>query len=140
MVPHEGRLAALRLLLKIDELTNLRVRLAKTIAAGPDDELELSDFTECDFDGYAEKVNPVFDAPAINGTEDGESLSELLTWTAGAGLAAPQTIVGVYMVYDFDVATDRLLWFARVSPTVTLANPAEVFERKIKFLSNDIGI
>ena len=140
MVTKEGRLAVLKLLTDQDQISDLKIRLAKTIGYGGDADLELADFTECDFDGYAEVSSPTFSAPAINGDDRGDAVTDDLTWTAGAGLAAPQTIVGVYVVIDFVGIGERLYFFKRVSPTVTLANPGEEFVRKVRQLSDNLGV
>jgi len=63
-----------------------------------DENTVIGDLVECDFDGYA------FQAPAWNpagqvGLEDA-ALAPALTWTAGAGLAAPQSCYGYYFLND----------------------------------------
>ena len=58
----------------------------------------LADFTEADFDGYAPQT-PVWGASIQNGVED-VALAPVATFTAGAGLAGPQTIYGYYFLDD----------------------------------------
>lgn len=56
----------------------------------------LTDLVECDFDGYASQ-DPVWTASFQNGVED-VATSPSLTFTAGAGLAGPQTVYGYYFL------------------------------------------
>jgi hypothetical protein len=58
----------------------------------------LADFTEADFDGYAEQL-PSWNPAIQNGVED-VALADVLTFTAGAGLAGPQTIYGYFVLDD----------------------------------------
>lgn len=140
MVPEEGRMAALMALLQINGVNSWSVRLAKAKAAVADDLVALSDLTECDFDGYAEVFDPAFDGPAINGDHQGQSRTDLLVWTAGAGIASPQTIVAVYVVFNFAHVGEQLLMWIPVSPTVTLAAPGEEYSRAVRILTDDLGI
>lgn len=43
-----------------------------------------ADLNACAFSGYA-PLTPNFSVPAINGADEGESVSDVLTWTRSAG-------------------------------------------------------
>lgn len=137
MVPKEGRVVVAMLATFLKWASRFRVRLAKAIGAGADQDLVLASFTECDFDGYAYIDNPLFPTPTINGDDRAETLSPLLTWTAGAGITS-QTIKAVYVEMETMDASFYLLWFQRLSPSVTLAAPGEVFQRKIDILADNL--
>lgn len=136
--PKVGKKLALRhLFWNYTSLGSMKLKLAKDIAAVDDDDVVLGDIDECDFDGYAAVSDPGFEDPTIDGSDRGDMLSDLFTWTAGAGIAAPQTIVGMYITEVLD-GNETLLWFKRLASTVTLANPDEVFERKLRFKDDDL--
>lgn len=60
----------------------------------------LSDFVECDFDGYASQ-DPAWVAAVQSGSED-VALAPALEFIAGAGLAGPQTVYGYFVTDDDD--------------------------------------
>lgn len=140
MVPKEGRVNVIEGLLKnSDTFISKKYCLAQDIAAIDDADVTLADITECDFDGYARVENPTIIDSGLNGDNRGFILTDKLDYVAGAGIASPQTIVGVYLLIDYD-HTDRLVWFQRITPTVTLANPDELYETAVRMLTDDLGI
>lgn len=58
----------------------------------------IADFVEADFDGYASQ-NPTWLAPIQNGAEN-VALADACTFTAGAGIAGPQTIYGYFFLNE----------------------------------------
>lgn len=140
MVPRDGRLAALRQLLRYDTLSETHIALSQTLPSGPDDEVTFASFTECDFDGYSNFTDPPFSVPTLNGDNQGFSSTDHLIWTAGAGISAAQTIYAVYYYFTFVSAGKVLFWYSLVTPTVTLLNPGEIFERTVSILADDLPI
>lgn len=129
MVPKQSRLLVMNIV-RGSSLHIPTIRLAKAAPIPAADDVVLADLTECDFDGYSVQ-NPSWGAPSLDGAFIGSMNSGLLSWTAGALLAAPQTIFAIYITYPdpTDFSIEKLLDWQAISPTVTLANPGEVFQR-----------
>lgn len=133
MVPKQSRLLLLNVI-RGAGLNVPRARLAKVAPIPADADCVLADFTECDFDGYGSQTPP-WGAPALDGGFVAYMQTGLVVWTAGALIAAPQTIYAVYVTYLDPTAgdTETLLFFERLTPTVTLVNPGETLTRTLKF-------
>lgn len=138
MVPKQARLLVLNIL-RGAALNVPKVRLAKAAPAPADEDCVLADFTEADFDGYAAQ-NPPWGAPALDGSFIGNMVTGVVTFTAGGALAGPQTIHAVYVTYPdpTDAGTEKLLFFERLSPTVTVSNPGEEVARIIKMSDTNL--
>lgn len=134
----EGRLSTHEIMTKQKTFNHLKVRLAKALTGTADADKTLADITECDFPGYAEIADPAWDAPALNGSDQAEGKSTLLTWTAGT-IVTPQTILAVYLVFVDTFAVEKLLWIKQLSPTVTIGATGEVFERYVDLFVDDIA-
>lgn len=129
MVPKQARLNILDLLFAIGR-SSFTIRLCKNDPAPDDEDIELADLTECDFDGYAAQT-PVWGASTLDVDDVAYAETGVLEFTAGAGIAAPQTIYGVYATKIDTVGggLPLLVWFHRLTSTVTLVNPGEKFRR-----------
>jgi hypothetical protein len=132
MVPKQSRILVMNILRGAthDAIT---VRLAKTAPVPADADLVLSDFDECNFAGYVPQ-NPVWGAPALDGSFVAYMVTGTVAFVAGGGLLAPQTICAVYCTYNdpTDGGTEKLLFCERLAPTVTLAAPGETFSKILK--------
>lgn len=132
MVPKEGRLVVAELVRALG--TNLKARLAQADALPADADVTLGDIVECDFDGYAAINLDDFPAATIDGGDNAAMLSPLKTWTAGAGITGPQTIFMLYVTaFNTSTLATKLLFFERLSPTVTLAAVGETFQRYVRW-------
>lgn len=129
MVPKTSRKDVLDALMGVGR-NQISIKLCKNNPAPADADVVLADLTQCDFDGYAALV-PVWGAPALDGGNVAWSETGVLEWTAGVGLAGPQTIYGVYatIVDPLGGLVVRMLWFDRLVATVTLAAPGQKFRR-----------
>lgn len=108
-IPNVGELAILNDFLDVDTLNlPLVMRLYKNDHVPADGDV-LADYTECDFDGYAEQniVNWAF-ASTISGRA--KSVADILEWTKAAGVTA-NNVYGYYVV-DGSVP-EKLLWAER---------------------------
>lgn len=132
MVPKNSRLLVMNII-RGGAFTTPTVRLAKANPVPADADMTLADFTEADFDGYAAQ-NPAWGAPALDGAFIANMVTGVVTFTAGAGLASPQTIYAVYVTFPDPTAggAPDLLYFERLVPTVTLSNPFEELSRILK--------
>lgn len=137
MVPKVGREAILDLMLNMG-LVTIKFRLAQEDPGVAIANLTLADIDECDFPGYA-PLTPTFPTAGLDGSNRGETLSTLMTWTAGA-IVDPQTIFVIYMTYKHGADPERLVWAFYLSPTVTLAAPGEQFLRKVDWLADNLVI
>lgn len=135
----EGRIAVHQIVTRQRDVLNLTVRLAKAASGTADEDKVLSDLTECDFVGYAGIVNPAWDVPTINGSDQAEGKSSLLTWTAGSPSFVTQTITHVYLEMSFTGGSPKLLWVKALSPTATLGATGEEFKRYIDLFADDIA-
>lgn len=133
MVPEVGEILIANLIRARGVLVN--ARLAKVDIPLIGSTAVLGDFTECDFDGYAAIPLDDFPTPTINVDDAAEMVSPLKTWTAGMAISGPQTIYFVYVTCGDPMAADadELLFFERLTPSVTLANPGEVFQRFVRW-------
>lgn len=132
MVPKQSRLLVMNLL-RGAGLNAPKVRLAKALPGVADVDAVLGDFTEADFDGYAMQ-QPAWGAPALDGGFVAQMVTGVVTFTAGAMIAAPQTIYAVYVTLPDPTAAgaETLLYCEYITPTVTLVNPGEVFSKIMK--------
>lgn len=117
---------------------DLYVKLAKTIPLSTEADWELDDLEECDFAGYASKLNPAFEAATLDGTDRGKIISPELIWTAGS-IEAAQTIKAVYTTFAAG-GTEYLIDVQQLSPTVTLAEAGQEFKRKLTFYINNFAV
>lgn len=133
MVPKESRKKILDMLVENGGRSQLEIRLCKNNPAPADADVVIGDLTECDFDGYALQ-QPAWGAAAIDGASVASVETGVLEFTAGAGLAAPQTVYGVYAtaIRTTQDNVRRLVWWDRLDATVTLSNPGEMFRRVCK--------
>ncbi len=132
-----GRLTVHKIVTRQIAPDHLKVHLAKAFTGTADEDMTTADLTECDFPGYAEIIDPAWDVPVINGSDQAEGKSSLLTWTA-ASIVTPQTIVAVYVCSWLTGTFDYLMWIKKISPTVTLGTPGEVFQRYVDLFVDDI--
>lgn len=89
---------------------------------------------ECDFPGYARIGLEFPDAPAINVGGEGEALSQVLTWTRGAG-GDPQEVVAMGLYVNAAIngpGADYLVWYDDSFPTVILQDEGEAFVRRVR--------
>lgn len=108
--------------------------LAKNPIAFDADQLQLTDFIECDFLGYAPIL--VNDWVSVESDEEayGESESPTLNWTAGAGVAA-QNITAVYLTLQ--VAPDPPIMLAAfpLDVPLTIFVAGQQFEKIVRYRS-----
>lgn len=136
MIVKTGRKAALNYL-KEASVTQLKIGLFKNDWAEDNITTVLSDLEEADFVGYARKSGVSFPDVAINGDDDGETLSPILTWTAGE-LVEPATLYGIFVtVYDPVEEEEVLMWYDKFAATTTLVLEGEVVQKRIKFLDTN---
>lgn len=89
-----------------------------------DDAEDASDYTPADFDGYLPVEITGWSPPATTSGVAATTAAEC-TFTAGAGLASPQTVYGYYVTLD--EAGTSLLWAERfVSGPFTFTNPGDL--------------
>lgn len=137
----QGRVSMCETFFNIRQVNSVVARLAYDFPSGtPDEDLVYGDLDECDFDGYIyQALFPHTVAPAINGGGQAEGTSALLTWTAGGGIAAPQTIKVVWLDALMSDGSHSLMWLKKLASTVTLANPGETFQRYLNLFTDDIA-
>lgn len=133
MVPKASRILMLDKFAGYAGRNDLRVKLVKTDPAPADADIVLGDLDECTFDGYIFQ-SPVWGAGALDGSFVAAMETGILEWTAGGGLAGPQTIYGMYitMTNPLDGVTQYLLDWSRLAASVTLALPGQKFRRVYK--------
>ncbi len=138
MFTKSGRKIALEILLNSGGYSVTRNwRLATNVPAGAPEDVVVGDFTECTFPGYAEITDPIFGTATLDGSDRGESVSPLLVWTAGA-IVTPETAVAIYCFCNSPYGPlTGLLWWAQISPSVTVANPGESISRIVTFKDNN---
>lgn len=134
----EGRIATHRVMTKTVDIDSVAMRLAKGIPGGSEEDWEYGDMDECDFDGYGALTGAPWDVPVINGSEQAEGKSALMTWTAGS-LVSSQTILAMYFTAELSDTTEVILWAKLLDPSVTLAVPGEVFQRYVNLFVDDIA-
>ena len=139
MFPKEARLAALERLFGATHAlgNNIYVRLATNVPAGPPEDVELADLTECGFDGYDQIANPSFDAAEIDGDGRGSILSEELTWTAGASIIS-ETVRSIYVVMDTG-GPESLLFWAELSPYVAMETEGQELTRQLLIKDDNLS-
>ncbi len=141
MVPDQGRIVVNQLASWRSVYSRFTVHLFKDEDGTPDNTRTVANFTECDFPGYAAlggSTGVAWGDASINLDDKAESQSGELTWTASDLMSEPQTIKGMYILVRIDdESEDRMLWFERISPTVTLALPGEQFQRIIDLQATD---
>lgn len=133
MIPRVGRQQIFYSLLNNPDLA-LLVRLVTPLPAEDEAHFAEGAWSECDFDGYAPIV-PVFSTIGVDGDDRGVAMSELMTWTAGAGIT-PQTIYAIALVITGEGFDECPIWVKYLDPTVTLGMPGETFSRRI-YLRDD---
>lgn len=137
MLVKTGRIASLGYIV-YSAITDIKFHLNKNDVAADNANAVLADFTEADFDGYGEKTAVTFPTPTINTDGAAETLSPTLTWTAGGAISGAQTIYGIYATITPQTGgADVLLWYDRFAASITLVNPGELVEKKVKFLDTN---
>lgn len=137
MFPKIGRTKLIDFLLGVTG-PGATFRLTKTDWAGLDQDVTLADLTEADFVGYAPLAGVAFPAAIVNGLGHGETLSPVLTWTAGA-LAGPQTIYAAYMTITVSGSVE-LIFYRRFGVPESVFNPGDVIQKKMNILDDDSNV
>lgn len=114
------------------------IRLSKVNPSPADADLVLSDLTEADFSGYAAKaLNGVsFPTPTLNVSDEGESDSPNITWTAGSGSPLPQTCYMVYITLIIG-GVEYLYGVGRFSPGKTVTAGGDTIVVKLNLFAWD---
>lgn len=137
MIVKQGRLTIHEIVTMQLPLDHLKVRLFQDFDSTPDEDLVLANLTECDFPGYTELIDQGWDAPVINGSDQAQGKSDLLTWTATT-IITPQTIKAIGLITAHPSAVHRLFWIKKLAPTTTIGADGEVFQRYIDLFVDDI--
>jgi len=139
----EGRIAVHKMCTMQETNADIFIGLLKTIDSTPDADQNFAGLgthmVECNFPGYGQIANPSWTAPTINGSDQAEGQSSLLTWTASSGSPLPQTIVAVFVIIEMASGAHYLSWLKRISPTVTIGAPGEQYQIFIDLFADDIS-
>lgn len=126
MIPKEAQLNILRFHLE-STVFNMRIRLCQNNPSPADADIGLADLTECTFGGYAEKVTTAFPTPTTNGSNEAESDSATLTWTAVTPSGA-QTAYGMYAVFVNAAGSTVLYAFCRFATPKSIVIDGDVIQ------------
>jgi hypothetical protein len=117
LVPDEGEVRMLDMLVNGDTFTDVRLRLYKNNLT-PDQDTVYIDLDEATFPGYAEQT-PSFGAASIV-SHKGKIVDTSARSFVWSGSASPENIYGYYVV---DIGTFAVLWVQRFSsPQVMSSN------------------
>lgn len=133
MIPDQATVDILRTVLFHASL-NAQIRLCQVDVGVMDADVTLADLTECDFPGYAPIAASSLPAPALNDSEEAETDSASLVWTAAAGVTT-QVAYSVYVTFLDDSGTECLLSFDRFTFPQEVDNPGDNMRTSLSFFS-----
>jgi hypothetical protein len=126
-----GELANLMALLD-DPANVILAHLAQNNISPLVDSVQLTDFTECNFAGYA-PIRVVNTIPFESDTEIyGDAISQPLLWTP-SGIAAPQMISAVYVTIARSGGPAELIMVDIFSSAVVISTDAQSFAYELHF-------
>lgn len=130
VVPDEGEVSLLDMLVDGDGFSSVRIRLYKNNLT-PDEDTVYGDMTECDFSGYAQ-VTPSFGAASVVSHKGKIVDSAARNFTHNGG-GTSNTVYGYYVV---DSTGTRLLWVERFASPITMANSGDQIQLTAAFTAN----
>lgn len=123
----------------LDGLGTPMIRLSQNNPAVTEAAAVITDFTEADFAGYAAKDLSDFAAAALNGSDQGESDSDVLTWTRSSTGTA-QTVYWLYITWDPLGTGDELLACHKFAASVTVVNSGEEVNKQINLYCDNLTL
>lgn len=92
-----------------------------------------ADFTEATFSGYAaiSAAGIAFPTPTIAGDGAATTVSPLITFTAGGGIAGLETITGIMLTVEPPTGGTFGLWAELFGTPVDVQFPGDTVEKKI---------
>jgi len=127
VVPNEGEVRLLDMLVGGDSFTDVRLRLYKnnyTPVAGS----TFGDFTQADFSGYAEETPAFGSATVVNGKGTIVDAAARLFIHTGGGTA--NTVYGYYVVDDLN---NEILWAERFPSPILMSVAADQIAITLQF-------
>lgn len=140
LLVNEGKLALINAIFRRTDFTP-KLRLYKTLGGGFGGDnfaVALANLTEADFSGYAYVAVDTLYAtpPAINGVNEGEVDSPLVTWTRDTS-GSPQTILGLYLTLNI-AGADKLIFMHHFPASITLVNAGEKVEKYVNIFDDNL--
>jgi len=123
----------------LDGLGSPMIRLSKTNPAVTEAEAVITDFTEADFEGYAAKDLSAFAAASLNGADQGQTDSSVLTWTR-TSTGTAQTLYWLYITWDPLGEGDELLACHKFAASGTLVNADEEVNKQISLYCDNLSL
>lgn len=117
-----------------DPANHIVARLAKNPIDPDADALQLTDFEECDFVGYAPISDFDWQSVAQDDDNYGEAESKVLEWTAGT-LTSPQQITAVYLTVQQGTDPVKLLAPFPLPVPIVVAVEGTVYSKRIRYRS-----
>lgn len=136
---NQGKLEMLRAITLNLPTELIRIRLYKALGGGFTGDnagVVLTDLTECDFPGYAAKDPSSFTGLSINGANEGEIDSGLLTWTRSS-TGSPQTVLGLYVTFKCP-AVNVLLFMHHFAASITLDTAGQTVEKYVNLFDDNL--
>jgi len=127
VVPDEGEVALLDMLVNGDTLANAELRLYENNLT-PDEDTVYGDFNEATFTGYAAQT-PTFGSASIvshKGSISDTATRDFVCSTAGT----PDVIYGYYVV---DAVNNLVLWAERFASPITIAAAGDTISINLVF-------
>lgn len=117
-----------------DPAITIVARLAQNTINPESESLQLSDFTQCDFPGYAPVTNFDWDATTLDDAEQGEALSAVISFTAGA-IVTPQPITAFYVEITYPGQEPVLLQAEVFDTPEAVEAEGDTFTRQVRINS-----
>lgn len=126
------------LMLNKSQIAPPAVRLAQAFSGSDEAHADLADFTECDFGGYADYGLTTMPSALPNGSDQAETDTPTLTWTADGTGTLPQTIVAVYVVVKDSTSAVTVVFVWLLATPVVINSAGDTFQRVIDFLCDNL--
>jgi len=140
LLVNEGKLALINGIFRRSEFVP-KLHLYKTLGGGftgDNSGVVLANLTEADFPGYAFVALDTFlaTAPTINGANEGEVDSPLVTWTRSS-TGSPQTVLGLHITLLIAGAT-KLVFMHHFATSITLDTAGQVVEKYVNIFDDNL--
>ncbi len=120
----------------IAELTDpgslIVAHLAKAVSADPDDTVALTNFTECDFPGYAAVTITDYEDVDPGNPDVAQIVSAQLHFEASDAITDPQQAVAVYYTQPDGSGHTRLVDVGFFESDFAFVNPGDALERQLR--------
>lgn len=136
---NQGKLAMLEALLLNNPTELIKIRLYKALGGGftgDDPGVTGSNLTECDFPGYAPIGPGSFSGLTINGSNEGEMDSGLLTWTR-TSTGTAQTVLGLFITIKI-AGVDKPLFMHHFASSITLDTVGQTVEKYVNLFDDNL--